>query len=300
MSVEVPGIKVWSDLVYDSAIAKTKDTFDKVNSNAAEIKIEKPDAEAILGFLIGYCATKLTDAENLPDLILQLSSKALGISEEEIVIPGGGNDADANTDYTPIVTAFYPFRAPLGKKLFNAALSFKATPSVTSTEGLDVLIATLYSNQEPDAEFALELLAQRPSRVDGGAAKADAAKAHAAAGGSVSLTSLPIPTGVKELRGILTKINPNGITADDPISGFMEFQCTGIPDFSPQRWPLSVFFNPVLGTVAEGIQLGGKGRTFPTRFPMTGAAVTITVQSTLLVAAGTAPDTTQAVAYRNH
>jgi hypothetical protein len=293
-------MKVWSDLVYKTAIAKTKGTFDAINSNQNSVIIRKKDAITIIGFLIGYCASKLTDAENIPDLFVRINNKALGISNEIVAVLNGGPDADANTDYTPMITAFVPFKIRPDvprEKVFNSAFTFEASPSITSTEGLDVVVAVLHANGEPDMAFVMELLAQMHGRVTGGDAQGDAAKAHGTGGAAVTLTSLSIPAGTKQLRALGAAINPNGITATDPISGFMEFIAPGIPDFSPQLWPLSKFQNPALGTVADSSVATGRGRLWPTRFPLTGAEVTITVQSTLIVAAGTAPDTTQTVLY---
>ena len=295
---QVQGQKVWSDLVYDNgAIAKTKGTFDKINTNAEAVRIEKNNAKSVIGFLVAYAQLVTTDAENLANLILQVTNKGLGISEEEIVIPRGGNDADANNEYTPVETVFVPFKAPVGKSLFNTEFNFKAAPSVTNTGGFDVVIAVLYSDAEPDSFFAMELLAQMHGRVGGGAFNADAAKAHAAAAGAVALSSIIVQAGATMLRAIFAGINPNGITAGDPICGFMEYTAPGIDDFSPQLWPLSISWNAALGTVAESAALSAKGRFYTTRFPLTGARLTINVSSTLLTVAATAPDTTQGVLY---
>lgn len=289
--------KVWSDLVYQTAIGKTKGTFDLVNSNAAAVRIEKADAASILGFYIAYAQLVSTDAENLANLFLQVTNKGLGISEEEIIIPRGGNDADANNEYTPVKTVFIPWKAPTGKSLFNTEFIFKVAPSVINTGGFDVVVAVCYSDQEPDSLFQMELLSQMHGRISGGKPAADAAKAHAAAGGAVALTAIVVEAGAIRLRGIFAGINPNGITAGDPICGFMEFLAPGVKDFSPQLWPLSISWNAALGTVAESAAYSADGRIYPTRFPLTGARLTINVNSTTITAQGTAPDTTQAVLY---
>lgn len=291
--------KVWSDLVHDTAIGKTKGTFDAVNGNQASVVISKPDAKSILGFMIGYCLTAMTDAENVPDLHVKINSKALGISDEIIEIANGGSDADANCDYSPMVTKFVPFKVKeaFWDKIKSASISFSVSGSVSSTGGLDVVIAVIHSDQEPDSMFAMELLAQLHSRISGGDAKSDAALAHAAGGTAVTCTALTIPAGTSRLRALLGKIIPNGITAGDPVSGFIEFIASGIPDFSPQLWPLCIFFNPALGTVAESSPHTSPGRYYPTRFPLTGSEVTVTVKTTCLVTQGTAPDVSQALAY---
>ena len=291
-------MKVWSDLVYKTAIAKTKGTFDAINSNQASVIISKPDAKSILGFIIGYCVTALTDAENLPDLQVEINSKALGISNEVVTVFNGGPDHDANTDYTPMITAFVPYKLKPGfeNKLFNAAITFKAAPSISSTGGLDVVIAVVHSNQEPDPNFVMELLAQLHGRVTGGDSQGDEGKAMTG-GAASTLTSLTIPAGTSLLKALGGSVNPNGITAGDPISGFLEYIAPGIPDFSPQLWPLSKFQNPALGTVADSSAAPGKGRFWPTRFPLTGSEITVQVQGTLLVTAATAPDTSQALLY---
>jgi hypothetical protein len=292
-------MKVWSDLVYKAVIAKTKGTFDAINTNQPAVTISKPAAKAILGFMIGYCSTKLTDAESLPDLQVEVNSKALGISNEVFIVPNGGSDHDANTDYTDMITKFFPFKVKSGfePKLFNSAITFKAAPSVTTTEGLDVVAAVIHADAEPDAKFAMELLAQLNGRVTGGDAQADAAQAHAAGGGAVTNTALTIPAGNKLLRYVYGQIHPNGITASDPISGFFEFIAPGITDFSPQLWPFSKFYNPALGTVADSSKSSGAGRVYPTRFPLSGTEIKVQVQTTLLVAAATAPNVSQAIGY---
>lgn len=300
MSLVVPtGQKVWSDLVFKDAIAKTKGTFDAINTNQASVIIAKRDAVSILGFIVGYAMSVTTDAENIPDLFVEVNSKALGISNEIIVCALGGNDGDANNESTPMRTKFIPFKIKPGfeSKLFNASITFKAAPSVSNTGGLSVVVAVVYSNQEPDAIFWNELMAQKPGRVTGGDADGDAAKAHATAGGAVNLTALQIPSGTKTLRSLLGKFNINGITAAKVKSGFFEFIASGISDFSPQLWPLPIFWNAVLGTVADMPALSGEAEPWPTRFPLPGSEVTVQVQSTLVIAATTAPDTTQYVGY---
>ena len=77
----------------------------------------------------------------------------------------------------------------------------------------------------------------------------------------------------------------------------MEFIAPGIPDFSPQKWPLPKFQSAAIGTVASSSEGGGTGRYWTTRFPLTGSEVTVQVQSTVLVTQSTAPDTTQALLY---
>lgn len=290
-------MKVWSDLVHDDAIGKTAGTFDSINTNQASIKISHPTAKTVLGFMANYCLSVVTDAEIVPDAILRVNSQALGISNQDIVLPLGSNDGDAASGYVPNKTIFIPFQVPANKPLFNADFSFSISASVTNTGGLSVVVAVIYADEEPDSKFALELMAQLHGRISGGNYAVDAAKAHATGGTAVPLTAIALSAGYTELRGILAKINPNGITASDPISGFMEFQSSGIPDFSPQLWPLSVFYNPALGTVTDGLNSRGEGRYYPTRFPLTGAAISINVNSTLLVAAATAPDTVQAVVF---
>lgn len=289
--------KVWSDLVYDSAIGKTAGTFDRVNSNAEAVRIEKNRAQSIIGFYVAYGQLVTTDAENLANLILQVTNKGLGISEEEFVIPRGGNDADANNEYTFVKTYFIPFKTDPSKSLFNTEFIFKVAPSVTNTGGFDVIVSVVYSDTEPDSLFAMELLAQMHGRVNGGAKNVNAAEAHGTGGGAVALNAIVVEAGAIRLRGIFAGINPNGITAGDPIVGFMEFTAPGIDDFSPQLWPLSISWNAALGTVAESAAYSADGRYYPTRFPLTGARLTINVSSTLVTAAGAAPDTTQAVAY---
>lgn len=291
-------MKVWSDLVYDTAIAKTGGTFDAINSNQSQVKIANPTAKSILGFLVNYAQTVATDAEVTPDLILRVTSKALGISSQDIIIGAGSNDQDAVSKYTPRVTRFVPFRNPSGiNTIFNADISFEASASVTNTGGLDVVVAVVYSDAEPDGQFAMELMAQLHKRVTGGAYAVDAAKAHGTGGSAVTLSSISIPTGATQLCGLYAKILPNGISAGDPISGFMEFQASGIPDFSPQKWPLCVFGDAALGTVVQGKVGNWEGHYYPTRFQLTGAETTVNVSSTLIIAAGTAPDTIQGLLY---
>lgn len=294
------GQKVWCDSVHGTLIAKAKGTFDAINTNQNNVKIQKKDATAILGFIVNYCLGVTTDAENLPDLVIRATNKALGITEEDLVIPLGGTDGDANTPYIAMGAVYEPFKIPDGKedKLFGSEFIFKASPTITNTGGLEIAVGVIYSNQEPDEQFTMELLAQKCARSVGGAYNADAAKAHGTGGAAVTLSSLAIPSGPTELIGLLGKINPNAITAGDPIAGIIEYKCSGIDDFSPQVWPLCVFFNPVLGTVAEGGSNSGRGRYYPTRFPLTGHGVTVGVETTLTITANDAPDTTQALKYR--
>ena len=292
-------MKVWSDLVHDTAIGKTKGTFDAVNGNAASVIISKPDAKSILYFIIGYCQTAGTDAETVPDIFVRVNSKALGISNEIVTVLNGGPDGDAASDYFAMITAIVPFKLRPGfeAKLFNAAITFEVAPSMSNTGGVDIVCAVVHSDQEPDATFAMEILAQMHGRVTGGDGQSDAAIAFAAGGTAVTLTSLTIPAGSTGLRALGGSINPNGINAAEPISGFLEFIAPGIPDFSPQKWPLPKFQSPAIGTVASASEAPGQGRYWTTRFPLTGSEVTVQVQGTLLVTQSTAPDTTQALLY---
>lgn len=297
--VQGQGMKVWSDLVFDDAIAKTKGTFDAVNTNQDGVIVSKRDATSLLGFIIGYAMSVVTDAENIPDLFVEVTNKALGIVQAIVPVALGGNDSDANTPATPMKTKFIPFKMKpeFANKLFNSTFTFRAAPSVSNTGGLSVVISVVYANQEPDANFQMELLAMQHGRISDGDANGDAAKAHGTAGGAVTLTALKIPSGTFQLRAILAKINVNGITASKVKSGFMEFIAAGITDFSPQLWPLAVFWNGALGTVADEPGFSGDAKPWPTRFPLPGSEVTVTVQSTLVIAATTAPDTTQAILF---
>lgn len=298
MSERMQTQAVWSEVIYDSAIAKTAGAFDPVNTNRSEVKIAKKEAKTVLGFHVLYTLTAKTDAEITPDLILRVNSKSLGISSEEVVVPNGSKDNGANSDYDVMPSRFIPFRVPAGKDLFNADFSFTATSSVDNTGGLTVVIGVVYSSAEPDSTFAMELMAQMTGRVSGGAYAVDAAKAHATGGSAVSLTSITLPTGSRTLRGILAKVNPNGITAGDPIAGWFEFRSSGVQNFSPQEWVITAGYNPALGTVTREKGDADSGmRYFPTRFPLTGGEITVQVQSTQVVAAGAAPDTIQAVLY---
>lgn len=291
-------MKVWNAVIWDTAIAKTAGTFDDVNNNVSQIKIANPTAKAIYGFYVNYACTVVTDAEVRPDLIIEITSKALGISGEQIVVALGTNDGDAVSRYTPVTSVFVPFKEPITKQnLFNADLSFKASASATTTGGLDVGIQLVYGDFEPTQNFMTELMSGSHKRVTGGDYQADAAKAFATGGAAVNLTSLSIPTGRTMLLGLLGSIIPNGITASDPISGFMEFQSSGIPDFAPQEILLSRFFDPALGTVTSGKSAIARAPYQPTRFTLTGAETTVVVKGTLIVAAATAPDTTQALLY---
>lgn len=292
-------MKVWCDSIWETAIGKTKATFDPVDSNQNTVKIQKPDAKAILGFLVAYNLTVVTDGEITPDLILRVTNKALGISNEDIIIPNGGCDGNATNDWAPLTTVFVPFNIPEGSlaKLFNSEFVFTISPSASNTGGLDVVIGVVFADEDPDSAFAMELLAQKHSRVRGGAFSADAAKAHATGLAFVDLTSIEIPSGRLLLLGLLAKINPNGIAASDPINGVIEFKTSGIPDFSPQVWPLCTAWNPVLGTTVSEQAQSGEGRYYPTRFPLTGSAVTVLASSMIIVAAAGAPDTTQGLLY---
>lgn len=289
--------KVWCDTVYDTLIGKTKGTFDAINANQNTVKVEKPDAISLLGFMVNYIVAKHTDAENVPDLRLQVTNKALGISEEELMIGHGGCDANATNSWEPFKTEYVPFGTDKPEKLFNSEFKFKAAPSVTNTEGLDVFVGVVYANKEPDLQFQIELMSQMHKRAFGGVSDSDAAKAHAAATFSTD-TSLTIPTGPQEMIGHMVKVNPNGISAEDPISGMYELIASGIPDFSPQVWPLPTFWQGVLGTTVNENAQSGLGRYYPTRFPLTGTLVTVGVKTLLAIAAATAPDVSQAIIYR--
>lgn len=291
--------KVWCDVVHGTLIAKTKGTFNAIETNAKSVVISKPDAKSILGFLVAYAQGVTTDAENLADLLIQVNSKSLGISQEVLPVLGGGNDADANNEYTPVVTRFIPFKLKPGfaAKLFNSAITFKAAPSVTNTGGFEVCVGVVYSDAEPDSIFAMELLAQLHGRITGGDVQSDAAEAFAAAATAVTLTALTIPAGNSRVRAVGAKINPNGVTAGDPICGFFEFLAPGITDYSPQRWPLPISWNAALGTVAESAAISALGRMYPTRFGLPNAEITVQVQATITIVAATAPDTTQAILY---
>jgi len=296
------GPKVWCDLVYDTAIAKTAGAGNSnaVNANASGVKIQKKAID-ILGFLIGYNILVTTDTELVPQLMIKVTNKTLGITNEIIVIPRGTMDGDANTPYGPMETVFVPWKIPEGKedKLFNSTFEFSAFPSSTNTGGLDIVCAVVHTDTKfaPNDPFVMELLSQQHGRIGGGDAQADPAKAHAAGATAVDLTALALTAGTKQIRALLSTIQPNGITAGDPIGGWMEFSSSGIDDFSPQRWPLSVFWNAALGTVAEGALQSGRGRYYPTRFPLTEAEVAIAVTSTLIIAAAAAPDTCQGCLY---
>ena len=291
-------MKVWCDSVWDTAIGKTAGTFDPINSNKAEVVIQKRAAKSLLGFCVNAVPTVVTDAEVYPNLILRVTSQALGITNQEFALGVGGHDGDAVTSYAPITSRFIPFKQkPEFSNLFNADLSFTVAPNATTTGGVDIVVGVVYSDAEPDMQYSMELLSGNHKRVTGGDVSVDAAKAHGTGLVFVNLTKLSIPTGFTELEGFFAGILPNGIDASDPVSGVMSFTSSGIDDFQPQVWPLGMFFAPALGTVANSGHSLAQNRYWPTRFPLSGAQTDIEVQSLLLVAAGTAPDTTQGILY---
>jgi len=259
------GRKTWGVYQYDSAIAKTAGQFDEINSVTAPIKIEKKDAKHILGFLVNYCSTKLTDAENLVDLRLRISSKALGLNNEDLIVAKGGSDHDANNETVPQQVEFIPFKQPSGKSIVDADLRFYGAPGVSNTEGLDIGITTVYTNYTPSPE---ELLNWKLLCVPfgGGVTGDDAAIAHAAANTQVAYETLEIPSGKQTIDGHLCNIKPNAITATDPSSGMYELLCSAADDFQPQEWVFPTWWHPALGTVAESAGYPGNAKHYPAVF----------------------------------
>ena len=291
------GRKTWGVYQYKSTIGKVAGQFDEINSVTAPIKIEKKDAQYIVGFLVNYCSTKLTDAENLVGLRLRLSSKALGLNNEDLLIPKGGSDHDANNETIPQGVSFIPFKQPPGKSIVDADLRFYGAPGVANTEGLDIGITTVYTNYEPtEAEITNWKLLCVP--FGGGITGDDAAIAHAAANTQVSYETLEIPSGKNTMDGHCCHIKPNGITATDPTGGMYELVCAAADDFAPQEWVFPTWWHPALGTVAESAGYPGDAKHYPAVFDLeTGKAHKVLFKGMVHCVHATAPDVNNAIRY---
>lgn len=289
--------KTWGVYQYDSAIAKTAATYNEVNSVTAPIKIEKKSAKHILGFLVNYCSTKLTDAENLVGLKLRISSKALGLNNEDLLIPKGGSDHDANNEYIPQGVSFIPFKQPRDKNIVDADLRFYAAPGVDNTEGLDIGITTVYTNFTP-SQAEIEDWKNLNCPFGGGVVGDDAALAHAAANTEVKYETLEIPSGKTTIDGHCCNIKPNGITASDPIGGKYELTCAAAEDYQPQEWVFPVWWHPALGTVAESAGLPGDAKHYPAVFDIEPSKVhKVIFKGMVHCIPATAPDVNNALRY---
>jgi hypothetical protein len=288
-------MKVWADSVYDTAIGKVAGQYDPVDNNQAQITISKKSARCVIGLLVLATQTVITDAENIPDIILRINSVSEGITNQDFVIPVGTNDGDANSGFVPTKPYYIPFIVK--GDLHQADFDFAVAPAVASTGGFDVVVTLMYADSEPDQDFKMELLSRQYGAVRGGAHAEDNAKAMATALTTVNLTSISVKKGMSVLKGILGKTRPNGITAGDPVNAVFTFTSTAIDDFSPQIWCAVMGFHAALGTVADGLNGSGEGNYHPTRFDHTGEKADISVSVTPVTGQGTAPDTIQAVVY---
>ncbi len=286
-------MKTNANVVYDTAIGKTINQFDPVNLNAGSIKIDTSDVKALIGLYVNYTPTKMTDAENPPDMIVQYSNKTLGIADEQFVVPFGGSDADALQGRYATATQYFKLKLTSEQisKLEGSEFKFKIAPSHTNTEGLTVVICLAWADEVPDADYALELLTQM-IHVGGGVYNNNSAKAMATDDVAVNLSDLTIEAGKTMINGVLGKMNPNAITVDDPCAGVFEFTGAGI---EPLVVPFTTFFSPCLGTNTIANVATGRRGYYPWRTKITDVGHTIKVKITPIVGQGTAPDITQAM-----
>lgn len=282
-----------SNVVYDNAIAKTINQFNDVNQNASSVKLDTDNIKALIGFYVNYVPTKLTDAENIPDMIVQYSNKTLGIADEQFVVPYGGNDVDALQGAQAFDTRYYKIKLTPDQisKLQGSEFKFKIAPTHTTTEGLTVVICVAWTDEIPDADYALELLTQM-THIGGGVYNNDASKAMASDDASIALSSITIESGKNLINGVLGKLNPNGITVDDPVAGIIEFTGAGI---EPLVVPFITFFSPTLGTVTIASFVHGNRGYYPWRTKITDVGHTIKTKVTPIIGQGTAPNTIQAL-----
>lgn len=301
-------LQMFSQLLRGTAIAKTAGTrtamvTDAHGNTVTGIKVQNKLAKKLVGFLIAYCQTVVTDAEIMPDLTLELTNSSLGIAAEEIFIAGGSNDGDAASGYTPVKVAFVEWEVDPSKedRIYGSTFIVKPDPSVSNTGGLDIVFCAVFANEALPPRIMDAWRNLNRLSMGGGRANSDNALAHATGGALVGLTALTIPPGIAAITGLVAKTKPNGITASDPISGYIIWTIPGNSGFGPCELPLAIFFNPALGTVTDGLNAIVEAPMYPFVYEFDGITqgeLLLNASSVLLVAAGTAPDVSKAVSYR--
>ena len=287
-------MKVWSKAIAFSEKGKTAGTYDELGTVTLKI-----GAKEILGFLVNIVPSAVTAGENGAP-ILQIDSTDLGISKQRLLTSGILTDGiDTNDKEAPVFAEFVPYKAPSGKSLDNAKITFSLSGTVTTTGGWSGAISVVFADSAPDQQYVNELMSLVTPRVTGGAVAVEVAGISDASLASFG-NGLTVTSDASELVGIASLVNPNAPTAGEEVVGYTELQASQIQDFSPQEWPFIVGWSPSLGTPVGTPVLASRlnGLYFPVRFPLPRVNFTINVSQKLATAITNAGDGIVAVKWR--
>lgn len=277
-------MKTWCDATTGTAIGKTAATYDTIGST---LTIKK-NASQIIGFIVNAVVSKPTAGISAMP-ILRVTSSDLGISQEDWMVGGLHADAPAsNAVEEPLAASFIPYTQMPGRAIGNAQIDFELSTSSAQTAGYDACVGIVYADGLPDVNFRMELMARQHGPVIGGNTALSAGGISAAAETAFTNT-ISVNSIASELRGLFSGIQGNAPAADDPVAGYTRFTASAIEDFEPQRWPLCVPTQGILGTPADSTPVE---RTFywPTRFPLPKVNFTMSVAQKVSVAQNAAAD----------
>jgi len=290
-------LKIWCDAITFNAQGKTAGTYDFETADTIEIK---GNATEVIAILLASCITKPT-AGISGTLILQYASEDLGIPNQRVVAgnigvdPIGTNNAEVSQLPTLIPLAV---RAPDGGSIGGSEFKFAVSTTSAQTEGYDGAVGLIFANGVPDSDYRMELLAMQHGAISGGNHALSAAGISAASFTAFTNT-ISIPATAKILMAILSAIQGNAATADDPTVGITEFTAPAIEDFQPQRWPTCNPTQGVLGTQVDSSPIVPSTH-YPTRFPLPlTKKITVDVAQKCSVAQANAADGIAGMKWRN-
>jgi len=285
-------MKVWHKAITAAAQGKLT-TFDALTT----ITIKK-NATTLLGFYVLIVTPKPTSGIS-GIAALEINSADLGISQQKVIIGQSlvGDGIATNNKELYVMRQFIPWKlkdnsVPIG----NAKVTFGIASLVAVTEGFDLAISLVFSDGEPDADFAAELKGQYVSSPIGGDFASSAAGIAAAA--ETAFTEvISVNANGSELISIMSLLITNAPTADEGSTGYTKLQSSQIEDFDPQEIPFAVGTHGSLGTPV-GTPAVAEAKYIPTRFPLPGIAFDINVSQKMAVVLSNAGDGHAAATWR--
>ncbi len=258
-------MKVWCDSVTAGAKGKVAGTYDALGT----VTIKK-NAAALL-YIIANIATPKPTAGISGTPVLQINSADLGISEQKVVIGNStiGDGISTNNKELYVLSQIIPWklRDTTDIEIGNGKVTFSLSSSTAVTEGWDASIGLVVANQEPDVNFAMELLARQHSRAIGGNPAFFSAGIKAAA--ETAFTEvITVNSTASELIALQSLLGSNAPTANEGITGYTKFTASQIDDFSPQLWPFIVGQHGSIGTPVGTPSGAFSAPYYPTRFPL--------------------------------
>lgn len=279
---------IWASGVDVAASGKTAGTYDTIGTVTI-----KGDAKYILGIAVLVANSGPTSGENGVPL-LKVTSTDLGIAGETFPLAGVITDGIATNDKEmPVLAEWIPFREPESKagNVGGSKVTFSISSNVAVTEGWDIAVSLVYSDQRADQQLYMEIAA-------GTCAPCSIAN-HTESDGGISAatytaftTGLDVSGAAKELVGIGGFVNPNTPTAKEACVGVVKFESGMISNFSPQEWPFNVGWSASLGTPvgSQGNVQTRNGLVWPTRFKLPEKSFTMDISMILATALTNAGD----------